>query len=124
MASGGWPVLKSVPNPTVSMPKRSAVHSTISQKSWSVAAAAPRMIFGYMLSPMTPPLSTTARMSSSVLLRRLSSMSKPTQLAGLAWVMAMGRSEYSTASREVCSPQWETSTSIPTWFISRITLRP
>ena len=36
----------------------------------------------------------------------------------------VGRSEYSIASRPVCSLQCEMSMSIPTWFISLMTLRP
>ena len=72
------------------------------------------MIFGYMPSPMTPPPSATALMRSSDLLRRLSSMSNPAHPEGLAWVIATGRSESSTASKQVFSPQCERSISMPT----------
>jgi hypothetical protein len=66
-----------------------------------------------------PPDPASASSSRSDLLRRAGC-----QLAGFAWVMAMGRSEISMASRVERSAECDMSTTSPTRFISLITPRP
>ena len=74
---------------------------------------------GYNEKPTIPPASVNARSTSSDLFR-----SAGCHQDGLAWVMAMGRSEISMASRVDCSAEWLMSTTRPTRFISAITSRP
>ena len=66
-----------------------------------------------------PPLSPSAFRTVSDLLRRAGC-----QKAGLAWVMAIGRSEQSMASRVERSAEWDMSTTRPTRFISFTAWRP
>ena len=66
-----------------------------------------------------PPLCASARSTVSDLLR-----SAGCQLAGLAWVIAMGRVEWAMASSVERSPEWLMSTTSPTRFISATTSRP
>ncbi len=66
-----------------------------------------------------PPLSARARSTVSDLLR-----SAGCQMAGLAWVIAMGRDDSSIASSVERSAEWLMSTTRPTRFISAMTSRP
>ena len=63
-----------------------------------------------------PPLLANAFNTSFDLLRRAGC-----QKVGLAWVMTVGRSDISMASRVERVAEWLVSTTMPIRFISRIT---
>ena len=69
--------------------------------------------------PISPPVSATARITSSGFIRRVGQTAR---------APAMGEADRRAADRAgvraVWSEEWERSTSIPTWFIRRTALRP
>lgn len=68
----------------------------------------------------TPPFAATARAISSLMLRSKSGV----KWRNAEWLAITGTRLSAIASFADASPRWDTSTMIPTRFISRTTSRP
>ena len=70
--------------------------------------------------PMTPPVLAIARIASSDLVRGCCGF----RARAFACVMSTGFFDTPHASIDVCSPQCETSTAIPIWFMRPTIVTP